>query len=553
MGQQKILKQIPLAPWYLAGVQKGYKNRSIMSNIFNLIPQPVSVLAGSGSFMMTDSTPLNAGDGCQKAADFAVKTFHLAAEGEAPSLNLNLVDGSTPAEGYKLSVTPEAITVEASDEAGLFHAIQTLRQLLPAEHAAQRTADCEIPAVTIEDAPAFSWRAMHLDVCRHFFDVEFVKKYIDLLAFHKMNIFHWHLTEDQGWRMPIDAYPKLAEVSAWRESTPLPENRHEQDGKPYGGIYTKDEIREVVAYADSLGITVMPEIELPGHTIAVLAAYPELGCTGENYKVRTEWGIEDDVFCAGNDQVFEFLETVFDEVLELFPSEYIHIGGDECPKVRWQECDTCQTRIKEEGLKNEDELQSWFVSKIGHYLAGKGRKMIGWDEILEGGLPDGAAVASWRGTEGGIEAASQGHKVVMTPTTHCYFDYYQIEDRDSEPPAFFWPIPEEHRKPGMPAFWGLVTLERTYSYDPLDGVPKDFQNMIMGGQANLWTEYVPTNEQAEYQTYPRGSAIAETLWSPMPDNGRDFDAFISRLAYHLKRLDSLGVNYRVPKEHLEQS
>lgn len=523
-----------------------------MTNLFNIIPEPVSVERAEGSFLMSDNTSLQTGDGCQKAADFAAKLFNLSVDGEGPPLSLLLDDGITQAEGYLLLVTADGIRLSGADEGGLFHGLQTLRQLLPADQTGQRTAAVKIPAVTIQDHPAFSWRAMHLDVCRHFFDVEFVKKYIDLLAFHKMNIFHWHLTEDQGWRMPIEAYPKLAEVSAWRESTPLPENRHEQDGKPYGGIYTKDEIREVVAYADALGITVMPEIELPGHTIAVLAAYPELGCRGENYKVRTEWGIEDDVFCAGSDQVFEFLETVFDEVLELFPSDFIHIGGDECPKVRWESCDKCQARIQAEGLKNEEELQSWFVSKIGHYLAGKGRKMIGWDEILEGGLPEGAAVASWRGTEGGIEAASQGHKVVMTPTTHCYFDYYQIEDRDSEPPAFYWPIPEEHQKPGMPTFWGLVTLERAFSYDPLEGVPKGFQDMIMGGQANLWTEYVPTNEQAEYQAYPRGSAIAETLWSPMPDGGRNFDAFIGRLAHHLKRLDALNVHYRFPKEHLDK-
>ncbi len=524
-----------------------------MTNTFNLIPEPVSVTAQTGSFKITDSTPLIFGDDCQKAGAFAATVLNLKQDdaSDNPAIALNLVDGDIPAEGYTLTVAPNGVTVEANDEGGLFHGIQTLRQLLPAGQVAERTADAKIPAVTIDDYPKFKWRAMHLDVCRHFFDVTFVKKYIDLLAFHKMNIFHWHLTEDQGWRMPIDAYPKLAEVSAWRESTPLPENRHEQDGKPYGGIYTKDEIREVVAYADSLGITVLPEIELPGHTIAVLAAYPELGCVGEGYKVRTEWGIEDDVFCAGNDQVFEFLEKVFDEVLDLFPSEYIHIGGDECPKVRWESCDKCQARIKAEGLENEEALQSWFISKVGNYLASKGRKIIGWDEILEGGLPAGAAVASWRGIEGGVEAASLGHKVVMSPVTHCYFDYYQSPDRENEPPAFWWPIPEEQRVPGGPEFWGLIPLERTYTFDPHDGVPEGFQNMVMGGQSNLWTEYVPTTSQAEYQTYPRGSAISEALWSPMPaKGGRDFDAFVGRLAHHLKRLEALGVNYRHPKEHL---
>ncbi len=525
-----------------------------MTNTLNLIPEPVSVETGTGTFVMTNATPLVCGDGCQKAGAFAANVLQLKQDAGSNSgaVSLKLVAGSTTAEGYTLSVTPEAINIVASDEAGLFHGIQTLRQLLPAEHVAQRSADAEIPAVTINDYPKFSWRAVHLDVCRHFFDVTFVKKYIDLLAFHKMNIFHWHLTEDQGWRVEIDAYPKLTEVSAWRESTPIPENRTVQDGKPYGGFYTKDDIREVVAYADSLGITVLPEIELPGHTIAVLAAYPELGCVGEGYKVRTEWGIEDDVFCAGNDEVFVFLEKVFDEILELFPSEYIHIGGDECPKVRWEKCHKCQARMEEEELHDEEELQSWFIGKIGNYLHNKGRKMIGWDEILEGGLPEGAAVASWRGTEGGITAAKQGHEVVMCPVTHCYFDYYQSEDRENEPPAFYYEIPKEQQEQWGMTFVGLLPMKKVYEFDPLVGVPEEYHSFVVGGQSNLWSEYIPTSQQAEYQAYPRGAAIAETLWSPMPDSGRDFDAFIGRLSHHLKRLDALGVNYRFPKEHIDQ-
>ncbi len=524
-----------------------------MTDNFNLIPQPVSVTAGSGVFKLTNDTPLVCGDGCDKAAAYAARLFAVQpAEGvESGGLRLNLdADSDIEPEGYELVVTATEISLTAADENGLFNGLQTLRQLMPAAMTAGRSADCDIPAVSIQDHPQFSWRAMHLDVCRHMFPVEFVKKYIDLLAFHKMNMFHWHLTEDQGWRIEIEKYPKLAEISAWRTETPLPEDRHQYDGVPYGGYYSKDDVREVVAYADSLGITVLPEIELPGHTIAVLAAYPELGCVGEGYKVRVDWGIEDDVFCAGNDQVFKFLEDVFDEVLELFPSEYIHIGGDECPKVRWESCDKCQARIKNEGLKDEEELQSWFVGKIGNYLASKGRKMIGWDEILEGGLPEGAAVASWRGTEGGIEAASQGHHVVMTPITHCYLDYYQSEDRENEPPAFWWPIPEDQRVEGGPSFVGLVTLDRAYSYNPHEGVPKAFQNMVMGGQSNLWTEYIPNEKQAEYQTYPRASALAETLWSPLPSENRDFDGFIGRLSHHLKRLDALDVNYRFPKENL---
>ena len=524
-----------------------------MSHLNPIIPQPVSLTAGEGSFHMSDQTTLWVGAGCEKAARFMASLFNLQAADDVNSadLSLKLDDAATQAEGYHLSVAPQQITVVAADEGGLFHAIQTLRQLLPPSMMGGRQGDVEIPAVVIEDHPQFPWRAMHLDVCRHMFSVEFVKRYIDLLALHKMNIFHWHLTEDQGWRIEIDKYPKLTEVSAWRKSSPVLGNRDEQDGIPYGGFYTKDEIREVVAYADSLGITVLPEIELPGHTVAVLAAYPDLGCAGEGYEVWTKWGIAEEVFCAGNDDVFTFLKNVFDEVLELFPSKYIHIGGDESPKVNWEKCEKCQARIEEHELKDEEALQSWFISQIGSYLHEKGRHMIGWDEILEGGLPEGAAVMSWRGTEGGIEAATQGHQIVMTPVTHCYFDYYQTEDYENEPPAFFWKLPESMQVEGGPTFRGLITLERTYSFDPLEGVPAEHHSMVMGGQSNLWSEYIPTNEQAEYQTYPRGAALAEALWSPMPEGGRDFSRFMTRLQHtHLSRLDALGVNYRVPKEDL---
>ncbi|MFK7804040.1 MAG: beta-N-acetylhexosaminidase [Anaerolineae bacterium] len=534
-----------------------------MTHPFHIIPKPVSLTRGEGVFLLNSKTTILAGEGCTRAAALAADMVGLPISFEADGiqvqnpLKLSIDADATPAEGYKLEISPNQISIVAADELGLSYGLYTLCQLVAPEVIVMRKhiADMqdfvtEIPAVTIEDYPKFEWRAMHLDVCRHFFPVEFIKKFIDLLAFHKMNIFHWHLTEDQGWRIAIDKYPKLAEVSAWRSETPLPENRHEMDGVPYGGIYSKEDIREVVAYAESRMITVMPEIELPGHTIAVLAAYPELGCTGKDYKVRTEWGIEDDVFCAGNDAVFTFLEDVFDEVLELFPSEYIHIGGDECPKIRWEHCDKCQARMKAEGLKNEEELQSWFISKVGHYLHSKGRKMIGWDEILEGGLPPGAAVMSWRGTEGGIEAASMGSRVVMSPNTHCYFDYYQTEDYENEPPAFYWPIPEEHQVPSGPTFHGLVTLERCYSFNPHEGVPANFHNFVMGGQSNTWSEYIPTTDQVEYQQYPRGCALAETLWSPMPKDGRDFAEFIVRLNTHLKRLDEMGVNYRHPKEQL---
>lgn len=508
-----------------------------MTESVHVIPQPVSLKTGEGKFHLGDTTSIISGDGCSKVEHLASELFHLDLETSPSrhSLKLTLETDSTPTEGYTLTVTPDQINIVSSDERGLSYGLQTLRQLMPSDQITNRTETVLIPVVTIQDHPKFQWRGQHLDVCRHFFPVDFVKKYIDLLAFHKCNIFHWHLTEDQGWRIAIDKYPKLQEISAWRSESPLLHNRLEMDGIPYGGFYSKDEIRDVVEYAASRFITIMPEIELPGHTIAVLAAYPDLGCRGKDYKVRTVWGVEDDVFCAGNDRVFEFLENVLDEVLELFPdSEYIHVGGDECPKVRWAECPKCQARIKDEGLANEEELQSWFISKIGNYLHRKGRKMIGWDEILEGGLPPGAAVMSWRGTEGGIEAASAGNQVVMSPTSHCYFDYYQTDDRDNEPPAF--PL--------------MITLEQCYTFDPHQGVPASFHEMVMGGQSNTWTEYISTMGQVEYQQYPRGCALAETLWTPLPEGGRDFHEFLVRLRTHLQRLDKLGVNFRIPKEHL---
>ncbi|MEM7800431.1 MAG: beta-N-acetylhexosaminidase [Chloroflexota bacterium] len=524
------------------------------TNLLNqIIPLPVEVKPQNGTFALDDETILVISPEMERMVPLAEQLLRLTAQPQTADRNRLITlsvnqEAVLQAEGYRLQIEPDHILLEGGSEAGVFYGLQTLRQLLPTDMMAGRTGPVEIPCGSVVDCPKFRWRAMHLDVGRHMFSVEFVKKYIDLLALHKMNIFHWHLTEDQGWRIEIEAYPKLMEVSAWRDETPLPQDRTVMDGKRYGGYYTKAEIREVVAYAHSRFVTVVPEIELPGHTVSVLAAYPELGCVGEGYKVRTEWGIEDDVFCAGNEAVFQFLEAVFDEVLELFPGQYIHIGGDECPKIRWQACDKCQDRIQAEGLRNEDELQSWFISRIGRYLDGKGRRLIGWDEILEGGIPPNAAVMSWRGTEGGIEAAQAGHEVVMSPTTHCYFDYYQTEAFESEPPAFYWPIPEAHRVPGGPTFSGLITLDRTYSFDPLEGVPDEHQAFVMGGQANLWSEYIPTSEQAEYQAYPRGSALAETLWSPQRAAERDLKDFIGRLATHLKRLDALNVNYRYPKE-----
>jgi len=359
------------------------------------------------------------------------------------------------------------------------------------------------------------------------FPVEFVKRYIDLLAMLKMNVFHWHLTEDQGWRIEIKRYPELTRIGSRRSSSPVPGDPSQQDGKPYAGFYTQDEIRQVVAYAAERHVNVVPEIEMPGHSMAALASYPELGCTGGPYQVRTQWGIEEDVYCAGNEEVFEFLENVLDEVLDLFPSPFIHVGGDECPKSRWRECPKCQARIKEENLADEDELQSYFIRRIENYLSNRGRRLIGWDEILEGGLAPGATVMSWRGTEGGIRAAQSGHDVVMTPFTHCYFDYYQSEDHENEPAGI----------------GGYLPLETVYAYEPVpEELTPEQGEHILGAQGNVWTEYIFSPAQVEYMAYPRAIALAEVVWTPA--EGRDYPDFLRRLEPYLLRLDRMGVNYR---------
>ncbi|MBZ0293304.1 MAG: beta-N-acetylhexosaminidase, partial [Anaerolineae bacterium] len=423
------------------------------------------------------------------------------------------------------------INLDASSIAGLLNGMQTLRQLLPSEIESSTTVTSvawQVPAVTIEDAPRFVWRGLHLDVGRHFFPVADIKKWLDVIALYKMNVFHWHLTEDQGWRIEIKQYPRLTEVGAYRAASPYPADRKRLDGQPYGGFYTQAEVKEVVAYAQTLGITVVPEIEMPGHSIAALAAYPDLGCVGEDYQVRTFWGIEDDVFCAGNEDVYTFVENVLDEVLDLFPSEFVHIGGDECPKVRWEACPKCQAAIKREGLKDEHELQSYFIHRIEKFLNARGRRLIGWDEILEGGLAPNATVMSWRGSKGGIEAANAGHDVVMTPNTHCYLDYYQSEDHDNEPPAI----------------GGYLPLENVYAFDPTAGIEPEQAQHVLGGQGNVWTEYIPTSELVEYMTFPRLLAIAEAVWSPI--EVRDYDDFLQRLKGQLARLDQLDVHYRNP-------
>lgn len=440
--------------------------------------------------------------------------------GDTFSIELQLVafDTLLPAGYHSVVIRESGVTIIAPDAEGLFQGSRTLIQLLDTDQPS-------IPCATITDHPRFQWRGMHLDVCRHFFPVEFVKKYIDLLARYKMNTFHWHLTDDQGWRIEIKKYPKLTEIGGWRSGSQVgPYGRREYDSISYGGYYTQEQIREVVAYAAARHITVVPEIEMPGHAMAALAAYPELGCTGGPYEVQKGWGVFEDVFCAGNDSMFSFMQNVLTEVMELFPSEIIHIGGDECPKESWKKCPKCQARMTAEGLKDEHDLQSYFIQRIEQFVNSKGRKIIGWDEILEGGLAPNAAVMSWRGTEGGVAAAQSGHFAVMSPGSHCYFDHYQ-GDPANEPLAI----------------GGYTTVQKVYSYEPIPAeLNAEQAKYILGAQGNIWTEYILTPEHVEYMALPRMLALAEVLWTPKEK--RNEADFIRRMEKELSWLEAIGVN-----------
>lgn len=427
-------------------------------------------------------------------------------------------------EAYHLTVSPKGILLEASSANGLFYGIQTLLQLMPP--VKQKLSVVVLPAVEINDTPRFSWRGLHLDVGRHFMPKEFVLKYLDYMALHKFNTFHWHLTDDQGWRIEIKKYPRLTEVGSVRKETLVGHyGSKSYDGTPAGGFYTQEDVKEIVAYAADRFITVVPEIEMPGHALAALAAYPELGCTGGPYEVGTTWGVFDDVYCAGKEETYAFLQDVLTEIIPLFPGEYLHIGGDECPKTRWQKCPLCKQKMKEEGLKSEHELQSYFVQRMEKFLNENGKKLIGWDEILEGGLAPNAAVMSWRGEEGGIAAAREHHNVVMTPGEYCYLDHYQADPKNE-------PL----------AIGGFLPLKKVYSYEPVPAIlPEEDAKYIMGAQGNVWTEYMKTPEQVEYMVYPRAAALAEVIWSPR--GSRDFENFKVRLNRLSKLYDIMGLNY----------
>lgn len=516
-------------------------------NTIHVIPQPQSVEARKGTFTLKKDTRIYIPEGLEgwdvPAQYFTALTatstgYRLVTQPmkkfkdpKGNAIHLVFDPAIVSDEGYRLEVKSASVVIWAKTPAGAFYGIQTLRQLLPPEFGGTRSyggVKWEASCCLITDSPRFSYRGMHLDVGRHYFQPVFIKKYIDLLALYKYNTFHWHLTEDQGWRIEIKKYPELQRVASCRNETLLGhygDQPHRFDGRKYCGFYTQREIKDIVEYAQKRFITIIPEIEMPGHSLAALSAYPELGCTGGPYEAATKWGVFDDVFCAGNDKTFHFLDDVLAEVTELFPGKYIHIGGDECPKTRWNACEKCKKRMKDEGLKDAHELQSYFIRRIEKLLAVRNRKLIGWDEILEGGLAPTATVMSWRGTDGGIAAARAGHDAIMTPGSHCYFDHYQ-SDPSQEPTAI----------------GGLTTLEKVYSYEPVpDGLTPDQARRILGAQGNVWTEYMSKPEQVEYMAFPRACALAEAVWTNK--DRRNWTDFARRIQQHMNRLDAAGVKF----------
>ena len=528
---------------------------SVRTSPTAVVPAPLSLEARPGSFTLDPETRIIVPEGRPEArpvADYLADLLRrptgfalpVEAAADAPgqasppagaiALRLEDLESRLGSEGYLLEVGAEGVLVRAAAPAGLFYGVQTLRQLLPpaVEGPAGDPAKgpWTVPCVSVEDRPRFAWRGGHLDCSRHFFPKAFVLRWIDILAMHKLNTFHWHLTDDQGWRVEIKKYPRLAEVGAWRVDR---EDRHWNAREPqrpgeaatYGGFYTQDDIREVVAYAASRHITVVPEIEMPGHAKAALTAYPRFSCTGGPFTVPPGgyWPITD-VFCPGKEATFEFLEDVLDEVVALFPGPYVHIGADEVDKAEWIKCRDCRARIRAEGLADEKELQSYFVRRMEKVLEARGKRLVGWDEILEGGLAPGATVMSWRGTEGGVEAAKAGRDVVMTPTSHCYFDYYQ-GDPAHEPPAI----------------GGYVPLVKVYGFEPVpDALAGPEAGRVLGGQANLWTEYIADGKHAEYMALPRLAALAEAVWSPK--ERRDWADFAARVPALFARYDAAGLN-----------
>lgn len=546
---KKVINIIALALLFASCSMKAKESETTI----NVIPYPQSVEVGKGTFKGA-----GANFNCDQAIDaksqeiikeFADKITFVSGRicSYATPMGLDkdydkvkgfifLNDASLAEEEYSIAVSKINCIVRASSYNGFLYAIQTLKQLTSVNIFGNEPNPAEkflFPCVKIQDKPRFGYRGMHLDCSRHFFSVEEVKKYLDIMALYKLNRFHWHLTDDQGWRVEIKKYPKLTEVGAFRNGTVIKKDWGSNDGVRYGGYYTQEQMKDIVTYAGKLGIVVIPEIDLPGHMMGALAGYPELGCTGGPYEVWTRWGISDQVLCPGKDGMFTFLEDVFTELMDIFPSEYIHIGGDECPKTEWEKCPACQARIKALGIKADERhtaeqfLQSYVTARVQKFLNDHGRKIIGWDEILEGELAKGATVMSWRGTDGGIKASAMGFDVIMTPNTYCYFDYYQSEDQDKEPFGIGGDLP----------------LEKVYDYEPLEGLDAEQRKHILGVQANLWTEYVATPEHLEYMLLPRMTALSEVQWCRPEDKNLDrYKAALQSESF--KIFDILGYNYR---------
>jgi len=495
----------------------------------NITPEPAMTKINQGEFLLTNQTTIinesKTENSKKYLADYLLKFYKInlltsnvkTKKGNIIEFQFDETDGNN--NQYQLIVTDNKIKIKGNAE-GIFNGVQTLIQLIPINQKELR-----IQALEINDAPRFSYRGMHLDVGRHFFSVDFVKKYIDFLALHKFNTLHWHLTEDQGWRIEIKKYPLLTQTGSCRNQTLIgPYGTGQYDGKKYCGYYTQEQIKDIVKYAAARYINIIPEIEMPGHSMAALTSYPFLGCTKGPYKVMETWGVSDDVLCAGNDSSFNFLENVLDEVMQLFPSKFIHIGGDECPKERWRDCALCQKRMKENNLKNEHELQSYFISRIEKYLNSKGRNIIGWDEILEGGLAPNATVMSWRGEEGGIAAAKSKHNAIMTPGTPVYFDHAQSKNEDSLTNG------------------GYNSLKMVYDFEP---IPKELNNeeakYILGAQANMWTEYMDNEKKVEYMLFPRMTALSEVLWSQQ--SNKNWQHFENKIPGIFERYDFWKVNF----------
>lgn len=503
------------------------------------LPQAITINGNLPSFTLSKSTvityPAN-NEGLERNAEFLQDYIEQLTgldlkvsdkEKETNYIRLKTTLISDNPEAYTINVSSNGITINGASDAGVFYGMQTIRKSIPSV----KKGKVLFPAVTIVDEPRFSYRGAHLDVSRHFFPADSVKRFIDILALHNINTLHWHLTDDQGWRIEIKNRPELTTVGSKRKGTVIGHNTGVYDSIPYGGFYTQEQARDIVKYAAERNITVIPEIDLPGHMLGALTAYPELGCTGGPYDVWQIWGVSQDVLCAGNDETYKFIDDVLGEIVDIFPSKYIHVGGDECPKDRWAECPKCQAKIKELGIvadshgTKEEKLQSHVIHHASDFLASKGRSMIGWDETLEGGLAPGAIVMSWRGEEGGIEAAHRGHDVIMTPNNYLYFDYYQTLDREKEPDAI----------------GGYVPVEKVYSYNPRpDSLPEEITDHIIGVQANLWTEYIPTFSQVEYMVLPRYAALAEVQWSNAP---KDYKQFAARVPQLINQYEANGYNY----------